>query len=116
MYDQPNRCYCTNPNGQLDYLTQHDGVPQKDPLSSALAALALHDFITLYSTAQTQCASTRLSQHNPGDDGLGSVAPQHQYIDDGLHFPNNTTRGLKTTTHGLKKTGNLTLHGRNASK
>jgi hypothetical protein len=86
MYDQPNRCYFAAPDGQLDFLTQHDGVPQGDPLSTALAALALHEFLSQYSTAQAQRAAARLSHRNPGDDGLGSVAPPHQYIDDGLYF------------------------------
>jgi hypothetical protein len=86
MYDAPNQCYFLDPDGQLDFLTQNDGIPQGDPLSVALSALVLHNFLAGYQDAQSHRAHERLAQRNPGDDGQGSIAMPHYCIDDGLYF------------------------------
>ena len=86
-YSGSNKCWFETPEGIWDYILQHEGFPQGDPLSPIFASLCLWSLQVDLQRKLDESALLRLQNGDPSDDGKGGTSSSFGYIDDSTILP-----------------------------
>ena len=82
LYYEDTKCWYRKPDGSRDFIWRREGSSQGCPFAAFLASLVLCNIINTINQELAQRASSRKTNGDTSDDGLGTRALIMSYIDD----------------------------------